>query len=181
MGDVVDGELINYDDHTYTGDITYTGAQTRKSVTRVVTQGGKVGAGAGWAVGGAANTALLGTVAASQTAGTYVVPLECLKVGDIITGFYLIGQIESAGGTATLDANLRSQTAAAADITDASIASMTQISVTADTAITAANSTKGSLTTTVAADATYYMLLTATTAASTDIALIGVSITVTEA
>jgi hypothetical protein len=94
-----------------------------------------------------------------------------LRIGDIIEGFYLQGQIESAGNTATLDANLRKQTVAAADLTDASVATMTQISATADTAVNRTNSIKTGFTDTVGNDEQFYLLLTATTGASTDIDL----------
>lgn len=140
----------------------------------------KVGATAGFVVNGAANTAMA-TCPAEQTASTLVVPIHGLKVGDTITGFHLIGQIESAGGTVTVDANLRSLTAVAADSTDASIASITQLSVTADTAMTSTNTSKESLSTVVSAGAIYYILITATTGATTDIQLLGVAVTVTEA
>jgi hypothetical protein len=86
------------------------------------------------------------------------------------------GQIESAGNTVTLDAALRAQTNVAADPTDASIGSITQVSVTADTAMAAA---KTGLTETVSASKAYYILVTATTAASTDIRLLGYTLTVT--
>ena len=142
----------------------------------------KVGGTAGWTVNAANDLGTLGTVAASQTAGTLVVPLTGLKVGWSITAFGLVGQIESAGGAVTVDANLRSLTAADADVTDASVApTMTQISVTADDTIEAANSST-TLTTaeTVAAGVTYYLLVTVTTAASTDVVLQGVTLTITE-
>lgn len=137
----------------------------------------KVGATPGWTVAAAANTALV-TCAASQTAATLVMPIKVpLKVGWTITGFSVIAQIESAGGTVTLDANLRKHTNAAADATDTSVGSITQVSVTADTAVAAS---KTGLSEVVAADETFYILFTATTAASTDIALQGITLTVTE-
>src|SRR5260221_681750 len=43
----------------------------------------KVGSAAGWVIGAAANVPALGTVAASQTSGTFVVPIEGLENGDI--------------------------------------------------------------------------------------------------
>ena len=139
----------------------------------------KVGATAGWVVGAAANV-FLATLPQSQSGSTLVIPIQGLKVGDTITGFGLIGQVESAGGAVTIDANLRSQTSAAADITDASVASITQIAVSADTAVNATQD-KGSLTEVVTNDKTYYLLITATTAATTDIALAGFAVTVTTA
>jgi len=141
--------------------------------------GAKLGAGAGWTLGGGAvNLGLMATMAASQTAGTLVVPIPGLKVGDTITGFSVVGQIESAGGAVTLDADLRKLTAAAADVTDGSVGAIAQIAVTADTAVATA---KTGLAEVVAATETFYVLLTGTTAASTDIALQGITVTVTEA
>ena len=150
----------------------------RTGQQRIINVGAKLGSGAGWTLGGGAvNTGLMATMAASQTAGTLVVPIPGLKVGDTITAFSLIGQIESAGGTVTLDADLRKLTAAAADVTDASVGAITQISVTADAIISAS---KDALAEVVAADETFYVLLTGTTGASTDIALQGITVTVTE-
>lgn len=164
------------------GNLSFgSGTLTRTGRTRIINTEAKIGGTAGWTLGGGAvNTGLMATMAASQTGGKLVVPIPGLKVGDTITGFHLIGQIESAGGAVTLDADLRKMTAAAGDVADASIDTMTQISVTADTAITAANSSVTGLTEVVAADETFYLLLTGTTAGSTDIALQGVALTVTE-
>lgn len=151
----------------------------RVGVQRIINTEAKLGAGAGWTLGGGAvNTGLMATMAASQTAGTLVVPISGLKVGDTITAFSVVGQIESAGNTVTLDADLRKHTAAAADVTDASVGAITQISVTADAIVSSA---KAALAEVVAADETFYVLLTGTTAASTDIALQGITVTVTEA
>lgn len=145
-------------------------------VEKRIYQDAKLGASSDtWVVRAAANT-WLSTVAASKTAATLIIPLTGLKVGDVITGYDLIGQIESGGNTVTLDAALRKHTAAAADVDDAAVTggSMTQVSVTADTTLNADN-TKLTLASpvTVANDQTFYLLLTATTAASTDIALQG--------
>ncbi len=155
-------------------------ACVRASQKRLITSDPKVGATAGWVVEAASNVGRMGTVPAGVTAGTLVVPIHGLKVGDTITAFGLIGQIESAGGAVTLDASLRSLTAAAADLTDASAAAMTQLAVSADTAVTSANAEKASIAVTVAADAVYYLLVTATTAGSTDVDLAGAYIVVTE-
>lgn len=165
-----------------TTGIEFTGTVARSAQVRIINTEGKVGATAGWTLGGGTvDTGLMATMPASQTAGTLVVPIPGLKVGDTITAFHLIGQIESAGGAVTLDADLRKMTAAAADVTDASVGDITQISVTADTAITSANSAVSGLAEVVAADETFYVLLTGTTAGTTDIALQGIAITVTEA
>jgi hypothetical protein len=156
-----------------TGNVVRT-AQRTQVLTRA-----KVGGTAGWVVGAADDLGLMATLPASQTSSTLVVPITGLKVGDTITSFSLIGQIESGGNTATLDANLRKMTSAAADVTDASVDSITQVSVTAD-AIVSASKTLGTPDV-VAENETFYILITGTTAASTDVALQGVSVTVTEA
>ena len=122
---------------------------------------------------------LLATLPTSVSpAGTLVVPIAGLNVGDTITAFSVVGQIESAGGAVTLDADLRKHTAAAADVTDASVGAITTISRTADYAV---NDAKTGLAEVITADETFYVLLTGATAASTDIALQGVTITVTKA
>lgn len=141
--------------------------------------GAKAGATAGWVVGAGDNVSLV-TLPASQTGSTLVVPIPA-KVGSTITGFHLVGQIESAGNAVTVDAALRKHTAAAADVADASVGAITQLSVTADTIMSSANTEKASLSEVVGADETFYVLITATTGASTDIALQGVAVTVTEA
>ena len=160
-------------------DASATMGLTGQSRTTIFNGIGKVGGSAGWAVGAAADTAYMGTVAASQTAGTYIVQLPYLGIGDTITGVYPIGQIESAGGAVTLDADLRAHTNAAGEPTDASVGAITQISVTADTAVGIAH-IKSGLTHTVLATNSYYVLLTATTAASTDIILMGIAVVFTD-
>jgi hypothetical protein len=138
----------------------------------------KVGAGAGWVVNAAADL-FQATCPASQTAATLVVPIFGLKVGWTITGFRVVMQIESAGGTVTVDAALRAQTNVAADPTDALIgAGMTQASVTADTAL---SGTKTGLTEVVVSTKSYYLLITVTTGSSCDIRYLGSWISVTEA
>lgn len=153
--------------------IIRTGYQIQVPISRA-----KVGTSAGWVVGAANNLPYLGTVAASQTAGTFVVPIHGLHIGDTITAFKVIAQIESAGGIATLDADLRAVTNVAAEPTDASIGAITQVSVTADTAVAAS---KTGLTEVVASGKSYYVLLTATTAAATDIILQNIELTLTTA
>lgn len=137
----------------------------------------KIGATAGWAAVGATNLAEA-TLPASQTASTLVVPVRGLKVGDTITAFKVIAQIESAGGAVTLDADLRKLTNAAGDPVDASVGAITQVAVTADTAVAAA---KTGLAEIVAADEWLYILITGTTAASTDVRFLGATVTITRA
>lgn len=139
----------------------------------------KVGATSGWVVGAADNLSLA-TCPAGKTASTLVVPVAGLKLGNVITAFNLVGQIESGGNVATVDVQLRKLTAAAADVVDSLVASMTQLSVTADTAMTSANTSKSGLSETVVEGAVYYLLITVTTAAATDIALQAAEITASE-
>lgn len=135
----------------------------------------RVGATAGWVVTGTNNGRT--TLPASQTGSTLVIPISA-KVGTTITAFSLIGQVESAGGSVTIDADLRKVTAAAADVTDVSIGAITQLAVTADTALSASNTNKTlAVAETVAAGETFYILVTATTAAATDIDLQGALVT----
>lgn len=163
------------------GIVTSAGLVTAGSVVRTGQEyafslaGAKAGATAGWVVG-AGDNLQQATLPQSQTASTLVIPVGGLKVGDTITAFKLFGQIESAGNGVTVDADLRAQTNVAADPTDASIGAITQVSVTADTAMSA---TKSALSSVVTATKAYYILVTATTGASTDIRLLGFSVTVT--
>lgn len=128
----------------------------------------KVGAGAGWVVGAATDLPYAATMAASQTAGTLVIPIDGLRIGDTITGFKVNAQIESAGNAVTLDAALRAVTNVAAEPTDALIGAITQVNVTADTAVAAE---KTGLTEVVTSGKSYYLLITGTTLGSTDIIL----------
>ncbi len=147
--------------------------------TRQINHEAKIGATAGWTLGGGGvNTGMMATMAASQTAGTLVVPIPYLKIGETITAFTVNGQIDSAGGAVTLDADLRRMTAVATGSTDASVGAITQISVTADTLV---NTSKTGLSEVVAAGEGFYVLLTGTTAATTDIELLNIGVTVSAA
>jgi hypothetical protein len=159
---------------TITGMIDEEGPQNSVLYT-VSADTGKVGATAGWAPRGA-NNLIAATLPASQTNSTLVIPLPGLRVGDEILGFSLLGQIESAGNTASISANLRKMTGAAADLVDASVASMTQLSVTADTLVNRRNARATNLTVKVGEGEMYYLLITGTTGLATDIALLGASL-----
>ncbi len=156
----------------YTGTVIQTG---RVSQVYMFTDF-VAGAGAGWIVTGANNGRA--TLPAGVSAGTLVVRLTGLHTGDIITAFTLAGQVESAGNTATLDATLYKNVSAAADITQTDIGAITQVSVTAD-AIVSASKTLDTPET-IAADESFYVLITGTTAASTDFDLQGVKLTLTK-
>lgn len=140
----------------------------------------KVGGTAGFSVAPTDNTSLV-TCPASQTGSNLVIPVFGLKVGMKITAFNLVGQVESGGNAVVIDADLRKHTAAAADVADASVGAMTQLSVTADTILAKANTEKSGLSEVVGEDETFYILVTATTLGSTDIALQGAVVEVEEA
>ncbi len=135
---------------------------------------GYIGATAGFTIT-ASNTGLA-LCPASQTNATWIIPVINLREGDVITGMYLSGQIESAGGAATTDMSLRATTAAAGDHTDASIQAMAQVDVTADYLID--ETTAVATPHTVIHGENYYLLITVTTAGSTDEAIGYASVTI---
>lgn len=159
----------------------YTEERADSSETIIIPIAGnaKVGATAGWVITGGTNIDHA-TLPASQTNSTLVVGVPGLKVGDIVTAFAVAGQVESAGGNVTLVASLRKLTNAAADNTDAEIATDNVGTLTADTILSSANlgATLGTAEV-IAADEKIYLLLTGTTAASTDIDVTHLTVTVT--
>ncbi len=170
---MADMNKLSVDQLTVIGDMIRVG-----EVMHIPAAIGKVGATAGFVTGGT-NTAMV-TCPASQTASTFVIPVTGLKPGYTITGFHLMGQVESAGGAVTIDADLRKITVAAAGSAHASVGTITQLAVSADTAVSSANAAKTGLTEVVAEGETFYVLVTATTAGSTDIELNGIGVTVSE-
>lgn len=140
----------------------------------------KAGTSSGWTTA-AVDSKSLATLAASLSSKVLVVPITGLKVGDKITGFHLIGQVESGGNNVTIDAALTRHTAAAADVTDTTVASMTQLVVAADTVLSKTNTRKAALDEVVAENTTHFLLITGTTTGSTDIALQGVAVEVVRA
>ena len=171
------GDQIINGNKTLTGTTTISGGIARTGQEYQASGPPKVGATAGWVVNAGVNL-YEATLPASQTGSTLVVPVAGLKIGWTITAFKCEAQIESAGGTATLDTNLRKLTNAAADPTDASVDTTTQVSVTADTK--AEPSKTLGTPDVVAADEWFYILLTGTTAAATDMRYLGCTLTVTE-
>lgn len=161
--------------------ISVTGGIIQTGIKRIFSEAAKVGTTSGWVVGAANNLGVLATCPASQSGSTLVVPISGLQVGSTITSFHLIGQIESGGNAVVVDADLRVLTAVAADITDASVGAMAQLSVIADSVMSVSNTNKASLTQAVTALQSYYVLITVTTLGATDIALQGVAVTVTGA
>lgn len=165
----------------YEDEDGYTRLNKRASMQIPITTGAKAGATSGWVVNDATDRGGLAKCPASQTGATLVVPLPNLPVGAVITGYIIHGQIESAGNTVTLDAALRKLTIATADLTDAAVTSgaMTQVTATADRALINTVTQVTGLTETIASRTTYYLLITATTGASTDIDLSSVDILLT--
>ncbi|MDD5010490.1 MAG: hypothetical protein PHQ00_00030 [Phycisphaerae bacterium] len=163
-----------------TGGINFTGSVIRTGQQYVQTIGYcKVGSTGGWVVPAAADAAHLATLPQSQTASTLVIPINIpLKVGYTITAWTINGQIDSGGNTATLDAKLYKHTEATAGFANAAIGSgMAQLSKTADYKVVEGES---GLSEVVAADESYYLLVTGTTAATTDIEIAGITVTVSE-
>ena len=159
-----------------TGILTPSGGIARTKQYTINALAGKSGATTGWTVTGSDTGSA--KCPASKTAATLVVPVTIpLAVGWTITAYTVTGQIESAAGAVTLDVDLRKLTAATADLTDASVGAITQVSKTADYTIA---ETKTGLSEVIAATESFYFLCTATTAGSTDIDLQGFTITVTE-
>lgn len=157
-----------------------TGAFTRTGRQIVVPIGAnaKPGATAGWVSEGTTNL-YNATLPASQTASTLVVPITGVEIGDTVTAVSLMGQVESAGNIATVALDVRKMTSAAADVTDASLGTDASGNITADAIISSANVAVTGLTEVLAEGEVLYALITATTAASTDVVLTGMLVTVT--
>lgn len=136
----------------------------------------KVGATAGWTVNAGVDT-FMSTCAAAAAGGTLIVPLPFLEVGDRIVAHHMVGQIESAGNAASIFAKITefAAVAAASVATDKAGTTGSTLSVVADTAMTEANTKKtideGSVVR-VEDGKSYFAVITATTAASTDIELL---------
>lgn len=140
---------------------------------RIHAAGGKVGAVAGWTVA-AANDKYLATLAQlNQSSSTLILPLGSLKIGDVITGFSLTGNVLSAGNTVTVDADLRKMVAAAAGDTDSSVGTITQVSATANTILNSTTAGKTGLSETIDEGDNFYIKVTGVTGATTSIELQG--------
>ena len=138
----------------------------------------KVGATAGWVVTGGTDICHA-TLPASQTSSTLVVPITGLCIGDTLTAVSATGQVESAGNNVTLVMSIRKLTTAAAANTDAELGTDNVGTLTADTVLSSSNLAVTGLSETLAEGETLYALFTGTTAASTDIDLTGLLVTVT--
>lgn len=139
----------------------------------------KVGTTAGWVVPAAADAAHLATLPQSQTTATLIIPITIpLKVGWTITAWTINGQMDSGGNAVVLNAKLYKHTEATAGFANAAIGSgMAQLSKTGDYKVVDG---EASLTEVVAADESFYLLVTGTTAATTTIEIAGITVTVSE-
>ena len=118
------------------------------------------------------------TLAQNATADTWVVALPRLHNGDVITSIGIHGQLDSAGNAGTIDYELRSITPTTAGHTDASIQAGTQIAKSADYLV---NETTA-LTTPykIIDEASIYILITCTTAATVTVELTDIHITINQ-
>jgi hypothetical protein len=176
----LNGLRLEADELDVSGTVTLTGAVTRAGRQMIVPIQGnsKVGATAGWVITAGTNKSHA-TLPASQTSSTLVVAIPGLEVGDTVTAVAAVGQVESAGGNVTLVMSVRKQVAAAADNTDSELGTDNVGTLVADTLLSSANLGVTGLTEVLAADEIVYVLFTGTTAASTDIDLLSLVVTVT--
>lgn len=166
------------EDSIATKDLTTTKYSRDTQIYQFSAMSGRAGATASV---GYTNTGVdtnLVTLGASATNDTWVIPIIGLHEGDVITAIGISGQAESAGNAFTVDYDLRATTAAAGDCSDAEIQSGTQLGASADTEL--AGTTAVGTPHTVIDGESYYMLITCTTAASTDIQLQHVTVTVNQ-
>ncbi len=177
----------NFDgDATFDGAATFTGQVTLPSTVAkpgeqiIIPVGAALaGATAGWVITGADDG--LARLPASQTSSTLVVPIPGIKVGDTVQAVRAIGQVESAGGNVTLVMSVRKALAAVADFTDSELDTDNVGTLTADTLISASVLEVTALAEVMTELELIYILLTGTTAASTDIALSSLIVTVDRA
>ncbi len=157
------------------GATTLQAALIRTSQEYSFGPGALVGASAGWLTS-ETNVLQYRLPASESTTATLVIPVSGLHVGDTITGWKFVGQAESAGNTCEIEADLRKITTVAAGNSDASVGAIAGLKLTADTAIA---SEVTDLSEVVAANESFYVLVSATTAASTDFDIQGGTITMT--
>jgi hypothetical protein len=119
---------------------------------------------------------------AAQTASTLVIPVTGVRVGDTITGFALEGSLQSVGAAVSITGELRMLTANAAGAVDSSVGVMAAaLSVVANTIVSSLNAAKVGLAQVVAEGQSFYLLITATTAAVTTAEVQAVQLNVTQA
>lgn len=125
----------------------------------------KAGTTAGWVIGAANNIGTLATLPKAITAGTLVVRVPRLNVGDRIVGAYLVGSVQATTGQAsTIIFELRSLTAATTGATDARVAIMAAtLSTEVNVVLSASNTPLPAVSHVVVAGESFYALVTATT------------------
>lgn len=167
-------------------DLTVTKTLRRPNLklTVPVLGNSKVGATAGWVITGGTNIAHA-TLPASQTSSTLIINLSGhLEPGDTLKSLWLNGQAESAGANVAMTLSLRRVRSAAADNEDTELGTKSTGNFTADTLFTFNNTgislegASGSNGALVQEDSVYYLRITGTTAASTDIDLLSVTMVV---
>lgn len=153
---------------------TFTGAnnlvtsiyeQVQATKTRFLAAGAVAGATAGWAVS-AADKGFAATLPKNKTSSTLVLPITGLEVGDVITGFYLVGSVQGTSGKATaLAADLRSLTRKSdgTTATDASVGALAAVSAEANAPLSATAYGVTGLSHTVIEGESFYVLVTGTT------------------
>lgn len=161
------------------GTVNITGSINRVGRKIVVPVGGnaKIGATAGWSITGA--DTYTAALPQSQTSSTLLIPVNGLEVGDTITDVAVHGKVTSAGNNVTLISSVRKLTATSGAITDVELGTDNIGTVTADALIGASNLKVTGLTEVMAGGESIYVLLTGTTAASTDIDISSLTVTVT--
>lgn len=136
------------------------------AVQLVISGSAKVGTTAGWVVGAANNLGKIATLPKAITAGTLVVQIPRIAVGDRIVGAYLVGSLQGASTKhTTILLDIRSLTAATAGATDASVSVMAAaLDVQANTVMSKTNTPVAAVSHVVAEGESFYALITATTA-----------------
>ena len=117
----------------------------------------------------------------AQTNTTAIYPITGLHVGDKINQFRIVGALGADTAKATvLDANLRKVTGGAGSVTDASVATITQVSVVTDTALD--SEATADFDEVVATDYQYYVLVKISTYNddANDVSITGVEVDVNQ-
>ncbi len=155
--------------------------KTRKLIVPVMGNA-KVGTTSGWVI--TAGTLIShATLPAGVTGAQLIIGVEGLHVGDVLQAVAAVGQIESGGNTVSCTMDVRTLTAdAVAALTDGSLGTDQLGATIADTLLTDDNGTLkvSGLAYTVVAISQVYVVLTATTQASTDIDISHLVLTVDE-
>jgi hypothetical protein len=141
---------------------------------RVIKANAFIGMDTNWTIDELGHAAL----PASQTNEYLLIAIPGLRVGDVITGYRLLGALNSGGNAVTVDGKLVSLAkAAGATPTRVEESVMVQVSKTAAYAL---DDGATGLAVTVGADKTYHLWVQCTTAAATTAAISGAEIDVTE-